>query len=257
MEVHHHPHLPHGKKKFRDYFLEFLMIFLAVTLGFLAENLREHITEGAKEKEYIHSLVEDLETDRAFLQRVVPEMQQTLHGLDTLIDQTYLAVEGKGDTRLMYYAYHHYCRNIFHMELSQRTLNQLKNSGNMRLIRNDNAAKIISQMETGFERFAANTAFLKARQEDPAQFGLKIFDFREYQRANTNEDGSINTNDAGFLRLSYAPKLSYSDPAYLKEFAAHLGYYRNYFSIYVSEVEKAIKEVDVSIRELKEGYDMK
>ena len=35
MEVHHHPDLHHKRKKFKEYFLEFLMIFLAVTLGFL------------------------------------------------------------------------------------------------------------------------------------------------------------------------------------------------------------------------------
>jgi hypothetical protein len=64
MEVHHHPHLPHGeKKKFKDFFLEFLMIFLAVTLGFFAESLREHINDNEKGKQYIRSLVEDLESD--------------------------------------------------------------------------------------------------------------------------------------------------------------------------------------------------
>jgi hypothetical protein len=42
MEVHHHPHVE--KKNFKDYFLEFVMIFLAVTLGFIAENIREDIT---------------------------------------------------------------------------------------------------------------------------------------------------------------------------------------------------------------------
>ena len=41
MEVHHHPHVE--KKNFKEYFLEFLMIFLAVTLGFFAENIREHL----------------------------------------------------------------------------------------------------------------------------------------------------------------------------------------------------------------------
>jgi hypothetical protein len=34
MEVHHHPDLQHKRKNFREYFLEFLMIFLAVTMGF-------------------------------------------------------------------------------------------------------------------------------------------------------------------------------------------------------------------------------
>lgn len=45
MEVHHHPDLNHKPKKWKEYFLEFLMIFLAVTMGFIAENIREHFTE--------------------------------------------------------------------------------------------------------------------------------------------------------------------------------------------------------------------
>src|SRR4051812_47286529 len=57
MEVHHHPKVEnpaHGGtgKHFKEYFLEFLMIFLAVTLGFFAENIREHFTDARIEKEY-------------------------------------------------------------------------------------------------------------------------------------------------------------------------------------------------------------
>src|SRR5450631_904147 len=43
MEVHHHPDVE--KKGLKEYLLEGLMIFLAVTMGFIAENVREHITE--------------------------------------------------------------------------------------------------------------------------------------------------------------------------------------------------------------------
>jgi hypothetical protein len=39
MEVHHHPHLE--KKNFKEYLLEGLMIFVAVTMGFFAEGIRE------------------------------------------------------------------------------------------------------------------------------------------------------------------------------------------------------------------------
>src|ERR1035437_7504609 len=45
MEVYHHPDLHHRKKHWKEYFLEFLMIFLAVTMGFFAENLREYISD--------------------------------------------------------------------------------------------------------------------------------------------------------------------------------------------------------------------
>ena len=52
MEVHHHPDLHHKPKKWKEYFLEFLMIFLAVTMGFFADNIRE----AYNNKETIHQL---------------------------------------------------------------------------------------------------------------------------------------------------------------------------------------------------------
>ncbi len=77
-----------------------------------------------------------------------------------MINQTYLYLEGKGDTRLMFYTYHHDCRAVFNLELSQRTINQLKNSGNTRLIHDRNAANIISDAEVGFEIFKPAYKFL-------------------------------------------------------------------------------------------------
>jgi len=46
MEVHHHPDLHHKKKNFKEYFLEFLMIFLAVTMAFIGENMREQLCDA-------------------------------------------------------------------------------------------------------------------------------------------------------------------------------------------------------------------
>ena len=58
MEVHAHPHT--SRKKWTHYFWEFLMLFLAVFCGFLAENKREHMVEHKREKKFMISLVEDL-----------------------------------------------------------------------------------------------------------------------------------------------------------------------------------------------------
>jgi hypothetical protein len=65
MEVHHHPKVEnpaHGGtgKRFKEYFLEFLMIFLAVTMGFFAENIREHYTEKANGKRYLEAFRDEL-----------------------------------------------------------------------------------------------------------------------------------------------------------------------------------------------------
>src|SRR5436190_20419739 len=58
MEVHAHTHAE--RKKWTHYLWEFLMLFLAVFAGFLADNWREHIVENKREKQYIMSLVTDL-----------------------------------------------------------------------------------------------------------------------------------------------------------------------------------------------------
>ena len=67
MEVHHHPDFHHKPKKWREHILEFIMIFLAVSMSFFAESYREHLVERKKEKEYIKSMVEDLRNDSSFL----------------------------------------------------------------------------------------------------------------------------------------------------------------------------------------------
>ena len=58
MEVHAHTHT--ARKKWTHYFWEFLMLFLAVFCGFLAEYKLEHVIEHQREKVYIKSMVEDL-----------------------------------------------------------------------------------------------------------------------------------------------------------------------------------------------------
>src|SRR4029078_8786412 len=59
MEVHAHSHT--DRKRFKHYLWEFLMLFLAVFCGFLAENQREHMIEHQREEKLIQSLVSDLD----------------------------------------------------------------------------------------------------------------------------------------------------------------------------------------------------
>jgi hypothetical protein len=58
MDVHQHSHTE--RKKWTHYLWEFLMLFLAVFCGFLAENQREHLIEHKREKQFIVTMLEDL-----------------------------------------------------------------------------------------------------------------------------------------------------------------------------------------------------
>ena len=82
MEVHHHAHTP--RKKWTHYFWEFLMLFLAVFCGFLAENQREHMVEHAREKQYMQSMLVDLAADTARFDRGVPLREARIRSIDTV-----------------------------------------------------------------------------------------------------------------------------------------------------------------------------
>ena len=63
MEVHHHPQLEHNPKPWKEYLLEGFMIFIAVMMGFIAENIREDITNNEHVKQLTTQLMRDLKTD--------------------------------------------------------------------------------------------------------------------------------------------------------------------------------------------------
>ena len=137
MEVHHHSHIPTSReKKWTHYFWEFLMLFLAVTLGFFVENQREHYIENKREIKYIQSFYEDLSADERDLQSninfLISQAQQadSLHSLmknittkqPANIIYMYLRGVTRGTAGLLY--------------PNDKTIVQLRNAGGMRLIKN-------------------------------------------------------------------------------------------------------------------------
>src|SRR5438477_4840010 len=108
MEIHKHPHHVTHKKKWGEYLLEFLMLFLAVFLGFLAENLRERIVVHTIEKEYIHSLVEDLKSDTLQSDEILILLNSRRAGVDSVI----IALSSSGITENSNNDYRLWSQNI-------------------------------------------------------------------------------------------------------------------------------------------------
>jgi len=131
MEVHHHGHHD-GKKTWKSYFQEFFMLFLAVFCGFLAENQREHMIENQREKKYIRSLYEDLKRDSIALLSELDYRSGLSYSARYLITALDKAVDMKYTDSVYIYSYHLTANPRF--EYSNATIEQLKNSGLLRLI---------------------------------------------------------------------------------------------------------------------------
>ena len=132
MEVHAHSHTP--RKKWTHYFWEFLMLFLAVFCGFLAENQREHMIEHQREKEFMRSLVQDLNTDANDIEVNLGLAAVVTEKLDSFI--YYLNEKDPDENAYTLYRIGSVAGRIVQVSFNDRTSSQLKNAGNMRLIRN-------------------------------------------------------------------------------------------------------------------------
>ncbi len=142
MEVHHHPDLHHKKKNFREYFLEFLMIFLAVTMGFIAENVREYFADAQKEKQYIFSLYEDLQADTVqlnYLLRYDDEKIGVLSHMNACYDMVSKNLKATSCMGVLI----KYSKTNRTFQLTDRTLRQLANAGGFRLLGKEDADSIL------------------------------------------------------------------------------------------------------------------
>ena len=144
MEVHAHTHT--ARKKWTHYFWEFLMLFLAVFLGFLAENQREHYIENQRARAYAQSLLKDLQSDTTDIRTAEQHELLTERMIDSLVDFTGNAnVYSKGG-QLYYYI--RLATAFYNIDWSKATLNQLINSGNLRYFTNHELVNLISIYNT-------------------------------------------------------------------------------------------------------------
>ena len=139
MEVHTHTHT--SRKKWTHYFWEFLMLFLAVFCGFFAEYQLEHQIEKDREKQYIHSILEDLREDTLVLADNIDQFNEHITRNDTLI-RLLNSPDIKDHGSDLYYLGRRASRSV-RLAIHDATIQQLKNSGGMRLIRNQKVSKAI------------------------------------------------------------------------------------------------------------------
>ena len=153
MEVHHHSHHP---KKFKEYITEFLMLFLAVTLGFLAENIREVYVEKERAHELIVQLQSDIKNNIKLIDSVVQRDKKMLMEFDTAV--VYL-VSRKQIT--LDSLYDNLPPNIFRFLSKNDTYDQMKSSGSLRYIKDPVLLELILQYASDCEAAEARSSSME------------------------------------------------------------------------------------------------
>lgn len=185
-------------KNIRHYFFEFLMMFLAVFCGFLAENWREQLQEHKREKEFIHSIVEDLKSDTIQSNLILVQLKKTSSGIDSVL----YALSSPEIYANSNKVYNLWTKNldIKAFVSNDRTIQQLKNSGELRLIRNKAVSDGIMKYDQTVKNYYQQSNFMYGALSDQHIYS-QLFDFISL---NKNKNIPVPLTEQGKKSLNEA-----------------------------------------------------
>ena len=239
METHaHHLHKAPGKN-FRHYFFEFLMLFLAVFCGFIAENYREHVVEREKEKQYMRSMIADLKSDTARISKMVFDNGVSQPRIDSLIHLLRRADRSQyGQT--MYYFARVITTITSRFELNDRSFEQMKNSGSLRLIHDASVADSVSNYYSKQVTFKQQEEVQLYRMNSYIDFAGKVFDGGVFQEMLQKFPYKVNEPKGN-------PQLITNDANLINEYIGRLHYVS---AIYTINTSSALGQKDATLRML-------
>jgi len=204
MEVHHHAHTP--RKKWTHYVWEFIMLFLAVFCGFLAENQREHYVEHQREKQFIRSLTQDLKSDIIQSGETLNKLEKSKLGTDSIV--MLLRTPGTANnSNQLYRLWSHYI-GFADFFSNDRTLQQLKSSGSLRLIRKKVVSDSIMQYDRVLKDYYGQDD-LMSRVLGNQSIYYRLFDFIRLDNDST-DPVPLTVQGAGILNEAYSERKLWS-----------------------------------------------
>jgi hypothetical protein len=227
MEV-HHSHHPTHKKKWTEYLLEFLMLFLAVFLGFIAENLREISVEKHRAKEYMHSLIEDLEADTSNIQSTISLAEIMKKQTENLVELINNGLDKSEIVQL--YRLNLITGRVVQVSFEDRTSSQLKNSGSLRMVKNSTIADSIRS-------YWENTKIIEGIADRYSEFSAKASDVG-VQIFNNKYYGQPDPANRFMITVDSSATLANSDPTLLIQFSNRKRILGNILFIYESNMSE-------------------
>ena len=151
VETHNYRHT--GKKSFREYLLEGLMIFVAVSMGFIAENIRENIAENNQAQELAESLYEEVKSDSIIIQQKIElrlKKEKQMFYLRDFMRDSSLENLGSRFGRAAFWTNQVVSTILF--EPQDGILLQLKNSNNFRFYKNKELQNAVGKYSVALNR---------------------------------------------------------------------------------------------------------
>jgi hypothetical protein len=227
-----------GKRTWISYFKEFLMLFLAVFCGFLAENYRDSQSEIAYAKEYAKSLIQDLENDTVMINGSIEQKLVILKSIDSISEIIHHGIQGNRVKGSFYY----YAQMVSFSPTTiwnDATLIQITQSGNLRYFKN---AELVNKISAYYSRQGYISGLVdadKIKRNTALEIKSRILNNYHYKPFSSVLPR--RENEIADSLMHVLMPLQNSDKDLLNEFANSLENRKFYFTLVVTETYPMIK----------------
>jgi len=185
-------------KRARDHFFDFILLFLAVFCGFLADNWRETLSEHQREKIFIRSLVEDVISDTLESNITLDRLKTMNAGIDTVLAALLDPENAENSNELFQMWTKNLGLEVF--VSNDRTIQQLKGNGELRLIRKKEVSDRIMKYDQTLKRYYTQSNLMYSALTNLTYYS-QLFDFISLSK---NPDVPVPMTDQGRLILNQA-----------------------------------------------------
>ncbi len=173
MEVHHKHHVP---KNIKEYLTEFLMLFAAVTLGFFAENIREHIVNAEKEHMYVQNFKRGIIEQNEKININISKNTEKIKILDILVELRNKDIGKKNiNDSVIKLFIKASIWEIGILKINDIAIQQIKSTGGLNLIRS-NLSNIITEVDMSNQELKTMQQYTESHAESAIRMLYELTD---------------------------------------------------------------------------------
>jgi len=254
MEVHAHTHTP--RKKWTHYFWEFIMLFLAVSLGFYAENTRESILHKKEVKTQLSSMVADLQSDIILFDSVTDRNSYSAQMADSLIELLHSDIK---NTSEIYFTARAVTANVGYYYTNSKSFDQLKAAGLLRYIKNKGLLDSIGTYYVSFQWLANQIDLLRLKLDEIHKGNTRLFDSYAFQKmvsARIIGSTSLGGQRTTIGRPTMNPPLLSTDAKDINTVSLNYHYYTTTMKFYLRMGNALQARAKRLIEIIKKEYDV-
>ena len=255
MEVHAHTHT--ARKKWTHYFWEFLMLFLAVSLGFYADNLREGILHKKEVNTQVNSLVSDLQSDISLFDSVTVRNSYGAQMADSLVELLHSDIT---NTTEIYFAARIVTANLGYYYTNSKSFEQLKAAGLLRYIKNKELLDSIGNYYASFQWLANQIDLIRLKMDEIHKGNTRLFDSYVFQQMMMNikitTASAVGGQRTNISKPLVKPSLLSADARDINTVSLNYHYYSTTIKFYIRNAIALQNRAKGLIKMIKKEYSV-